>query len=246
MRKLYITALLALALAPSFAQNEWKASSVEEFSQVILDVEQATPVNTSYSYDTEYRFYEELESVTPVMTEKAVLTCINGKEIYMEQFGRTIVQNELLNVTCDTISSVIILNDAIADFTKRKSVTDFSPLQVSGTTVHKKTAGGKNLYYLQFPSGFQYAGIEITLGGTIGVEKYILYSKETTFENTQGTAVTAQPRVEVTYKNYVHGSQVATTGLKRVSDFVSLKDGAYILADNYKHYELIDLRSENH
>lgn len=246
MRHIYLTTLLACVLSPSFAQNGWTASSVEEFSQVIMEIEQSVPQNSSYSYETEYKFYEELESTTSVMTEKALLICLQGKEIYMKQFGRTIVQNEQLNVICDTVSSVIILNTANPDFTKRKTATDFSPLDVSGTTVLKKTAGGKNLYYLQFPNGFHYAGIELTLGGPIGVETYILYSQQTTFENTQGSTVTAQPRVEVRYKNYLQGTQVTATGMKRVADFVTLQNGEYVLNANYQQYELIDLRSENH
>lgn len=246
MRKLYITACLISVLATSFAQNGWTPSSVEEFSQIIMDIEQSMPQNISYSYDAEYQFFEELEALTPIMVENAKLISLAGNEIHMQQFGRTIVQNELLNVICDTVSAVIIINDANPDFTKRKLASDFSPLQVSGTTVQKKTTGGKTMYYLQFPTGFRYAGVELTLGGDIGVEKYILYSQETTFENTQGATITAQPRMEVRYKNYQKNNQVITTGMKRVADFVTLQNGQYVLNANYQNYELIDLRSNNH
>lgn len=244
MKQIYLTVFFSCMLNALFAQNGWTPSSVEEFSRVIMEIEQAIPDNSSYGYETEYRFYEELESITPVMTDKAVLTCINGKEIYMEQFGKITVQNEAVMVTCDTVSGTIILNNAMADFTRRKSVSDFSALQTSGSLIQKKAAAGKTVFYIQFPNGFKYAGAEITLGGPIGVEQYILYSKETAFENMEGKDITAQPRMEVVYRNYTEGNRVNTKDMKRVSDFLALANGEYVPTDKYKDFELIDLRSQ--
>lgn len=244
MGKFYFTGFLFFVLHTLCGQNDWVSSSTEEFSRAIMSIEQSIPENSSYSYETEYTFYEELESVTPVMTESALLVCSKGKEIYMEQFGKVIVQNETVNVMLDSNSGSIVLGDAVKDFTRRKSASDFSALYTSGSIIEKKVSAGKTVFYIRFPEGFRYSGAEITMGGLPGVEKCILYSGETTFENTEGKEITAQPRMEIVYKKFVQGDQVNTGKMKRVSDFVSLIHGEYVLADKYKDYELIDLRSQ--
>lgn len=242
--KIYSTLFFFCCLLNSLAQKGWEASSAEEFSKAIMAMEQVITQNNSYSYQTDYSFYEELESTTPVLTESAQLICNEQGELYMEQFGQIIIQNKTINVTVDEASQSIVIKDALEDYTKRKTTADFSALQAKGSTIQKKTVQNKTIFYITFPEGFQYVGAEMTTGGAMGIEKYILYSRLTAFENSEGVMINAQPRMEVVFRNFIQGNQVKSIPMKRITDFLTLVNGAYVLNDSYKEFELIDLRSQ--
>lgn len=244
MVKIYMTLLFAFNLLNGSAQKGWEPCTPEEFSKAILAMEKIIEENSSYSYETDYSFYEELESVSPVLIEHAFILYNGQGELYMEQFGQVIVQNKVVNVTIDEASKSITIKDAQQEYIKRKTATDFSALHARGSTVQKKTVGNKTIFYVQFPDGLQYAGAEITAGGAMGIEKYILYSQQTTFENSDGKTITGQPRMEVLFRNFIQGNQVKAIPAKTVSEFVTLANGTYVLNDNYKEFELIDLRSQ--
>lgn len=242
MRKIYTIIVTVFVAQTLMAQTSWELVTLEEFSTAIMSIEQAIPENSAYSYETEYRFYEDLEGKNPVLTDKASLIYNDKNELYMVQFGKMILQNQQINLVCDTTTKTITITNAVGDFTKRKSFSDFSVLQKSGSVIQRKSENGKIKYYIQFPTGFQYAGAELTLGGTLGVEKYVLYSKETKFENMAGNEVVSQPRMEITYKNFVTDKKVNYQLMKKITDFISLKDEEYVLTTHYSDYELIDLR----
>lgn len=242
MRKIYIIIWIVFGGQTLLAQTGWEAVPLEEFSEAIMSIEQTIPENSAYSYETEYKFYEELEGEIPVLTDKATLICNDKNEIYMVQFGKMIAQNQHINLICDTTTKTITITNAVLDFTKRKSFSDFSVLQKSGSVIQRKTEHGKIRYYIQFPKGFQYAGAELALGGALGVEKYILYSKETKFENMAGHEVISQPRMEITYKNFAADKEVDYRSMKKITDFMILNGEEYVLTTDYSGYELIDLR----
>lgn len=243
MRRLIYTAGLLLTIHTASAQNGWETCSADEFSNAILAMEQAFPENTAYSYETEYLFFEQPEAVTPILTEQAVLVCSDKGELYIEQFGKTIVQDKTVQLEIDPAMKTVVLRDAQQDFTKRKTLSDFSVLNTSGSVIRKKQTGAKTIFSIQFPQGFRYAGAEITTGGAMGIERYVLYSAATTLENEEGKPVAAQPRMEVSFRNFLQGSQVNTGQIKKTAHFLTVNNGIYSANEPYTDYELIDLRS---
>lgn len=243
MRSLIILLMLC-TLHNVAAQNGWENCSSEEFSKAIMTMENLVVDNTAYSYETDYRFFEQLEGSTPVMQEKALLICVKGEAFYIEQFGKTIIQDKFVQIEIDPNYRTIVLREAIHDYTKQKTTADFTALNVPGIEIKKQSTSGGTIYYVQFPKGLQYVGAEIKLGGPMGIQQYILYSDETTLENDEGVPVKAQPRMEVRYLNFQQNNQVKTDRMKKVTDFLVLKDGQYMTTKEYYEYELIDLRSQ--
>ncbi len=243
--KKQISLFLMVAVIQSLsAQTKWESCSVADFSSAIMAVEELVMDKTSYSYETEYLFFEQLESTNPIIQDKALLICLKGEEIYIEQFGKVIVQDKSIQLEVDPGYKSIIIRDALKDYTTRKTMADFAALDMPGANIKRKAIGSKQQFYIDFPDGQQYQAAEITLGGTMGIEKYVLYSKPTTLENETGAIVSAQPRMEVTYKNFQQGTAAKTDGMKRTAHYLTAKNGAYALNDEYKEYELIDLRSQ--
>lgn len=244
MRNLTIIFIMLFAGHLTFAQSKWESCSTEEFSNAIMAVEQSVMDKSSYSYETDYLFFEKQDARTPIIQDKAVLISLKGEEFYIEQFGKVIIQDKLVQLEIDPAYKTIVLRDPLEDYTKRKTSSDFAALDMPGASIKKRTIDGKQSFYITFPDGQLYIGAEVTLGGAMGIEKYVLYSKPTTLENEDGTIVSAQPRMEVTYKNFLQGDRAKTDRLKRTAHYVSLKNGAYALNEEYKEYELIDLRSQ--
>lgn len=244
MKKRFFTVVFVFSLFHLSAQQGWERCSAEEFSNAILSMEGLIPEHDDYSYETEYTFYEDLASTVPVLTEKALLICGKGGEVYVEQFGKIIVQNNSINIEIDATLKNLVVRDVQHDLTKRRTLSDFSALQASGLGLQKKKMGEKTVFYIRFPEGSKYAGAELTTGGMMGLDKYVLYSDEQTFENAEGIRITAQPRMEVVFKNFTRGAAVKTDRMKKTADYLTLTNGEYRLTEAYKDFELIDLRSQ--
>lgn len=244
MRKLTIILLMLQTVYTTSAQSKWESCSTDEFSRAIIAVEELVMNKSSYSYETDYLFFEQAEYGTPILQDKALLICLNGEELYIEQFGKVIVQDMLVQLEVDPVYKTIVIRDALKAYTTRKTTSDFAALDIPGARIEKRSASNNKQFYIHFPEGQLYVAAEVTLGGAMGIEKYVLYSKPTTLEKEDGTIVSAQPRMEVTYKNFQQGNQVKTDRMKRTTHYLALKGGNYMLNEEYKEYELIDLRSQ--
>lgn len=246
MRKLIFIYFLALSFSGT-AQDSWKESTLDEFTKAIMVVESKIPDNSSYSFETDYSFYGGLETDIPEMEMSANLICSKGKEIYINQFGRIITQNQVLNVISDTASREIIISDSNPQLFTKKTTSDFATLYATKCKVEKKISGNQTAYYLGFPEGFSYIGAEVWIQNSKQqVSKYVLYSNREVNIEKDGNEISVQPRLEVKYKNFTYGANVVIAKMKHVHDFVT-KDasGNYVVSDEYSDYQLIDLRTTN-
>ncbi len=244
MKRLATIILTCCAVNFIGAQSTWENCSTEEFSKTIMAMEQAVMDKSSYSYNTDYLFYDQADSPMPIMQETGLLICDKGETIYIEQFGKTIIQNKNVQVEVDPVYHTIVLRDPLEAYLKPQTASDFSALDMPGASVKKKMVGETKMFYISFPDGNLYVAAEVTTGGAMGITKYVLYAKPTTIENEDGKPVQAQPRMEVTYKNFLKGDQAKTNQMKHVADYVSQKGNVFALNLDYQDYELIDLRSQ--
>lgn len=244
MRFLY--GILILVSGNVFAQNsDWESVNLNDFTTLIMKIEQQVQSSTSYSFESDYVFYNDLTTDIPAMIESAFLICSKGEEIYMKQFSRYMVQNKELNVTCDTLSNTIVINDPQMQYFERKTTSDFAELLNSRSTIKKRSEGNLTKYILEFPEGFTYLAAEIWIMNESTVKKYILYTANEYYDDSQEEVKMIQPRMEIIFKNQLFGNQAKTDRLKKVSDYVLLVDGEYKPHSNYSDYELIDLRTLN-
>lgn len=244
---LKLTLYMLMACQISWSQSQWQDASLDEFKNAIIHAEQQVPSNTSYSFDSHYMFYNDITTNQTELEMDAQLICKDGKELYIDQFGRYIVQNDMLNVVCDTVTHMIILNDPNPDLFSKKATSDFAALKETNCKVQKKAVGSEIAYSLRFPEGFSYLGAEIWINTTTSqAKKYILYSNQEVVVEKDGVEVASQPRMEVTFKNYLSGKNVPLSKMKKITDYVVIKeDGNFQLNENYSTYELIDLRTTN-
>ena len=229
----------------SFSQNGWKSCTLEDFSNAILEAESNLPENGSYSYESVYKFYEDLTGVVPKTIEEAKLICSKGKELYLSQFGRIMVQNSVFNVVCDTAQKSIMIKEANEESFNRKTSSDFQALLNSRCTVKRKTESKMTKYYLEFPEGAAYLAAEIWLlkGGI--VDTYILYMAQEVYDDSGEEDKFIRPRMEIKYKNYRSGTNVQTAEMLHVEDFIVVTSDEVKLRANYSEFKLIDLRITN-
>ena len=241
-----LSLLIIVISAHAFAQNDgWQNSNLDEFSNLIMKIEQKVQSNMSYSFESDYVFYNDLTTNVPAMKESTFLICSKGEEIYLKQFSRYMTQNKELNVICDTLTNTIVINDPQMQYLQKKTTSDFAELLNSRSTVKEKKEGNLTKYILEFPKGFTYLAAEIWIENESNVKKYILYTANEYYDDSEEEAKMIQPRMEITFKNQLFGAQAKTDRIKRVSDYIVLEDGEYKASSKYSDFELIDLRTLN-
>lgn len=244
MRTLFTIMLLGGAGYHSAAQTNWESCPTEEFSKAIIRMEQAVMDKSSYSYQTYYSFFDQLDAAMPVLQESGLLICEKGERLYIEQFGKTIIQDKEVQVEVDPLYQTIVLRDPLEAYFKPQTSNDFSMLEMPGAAVKKKMVGDTEIFQVSLPKGQDYEMAEITAGGAMGITKYVLYARQTKIENEDGLLVDTRPRMEVTYKNFRKGNQVNTDRMKTTADYLDRKGDVLTLNAAYQDYELIDLRSQ--
>jgi len=242
MSKFYVNIILAFWFVSANAQ-EWEDVSLEDFSKAILSVEERVPKGSSYGFEADYYFFEQLVSTD---TTLALHTELNyqyaSKLLNMDQFGRLIVQTKDVQITCDTTYKQLILNDPNPEYTKRKGMEDFKLLLKSECTVQKMVKGKFEVYSILFAQGARYRGAEIWIEKEGMVSKYILHAGTPVLDDSGKEDKVIEPRLEVHFKNYVFGAQADKK--KLIGDeeyFIDLKE--LKLQEKYKEFEIVDLRN---
>lgn len=240
IKKTFITFILSLGLTSLHAQ--WEDISLEDFSKAILAVEDRVPKGTSYAFEADYFFFEQLESTDTTLslhTELSyqyAITLLN-----MDQFGRLTVQTKDVQITCDTTYKQIILNDPNPEYTKRKGMEDFKLLLKSECKVQKMQKGKFEVYSIQFADGARYRGAEIWIEKGGMVNKYILYAGMPVMDDSGKEDKVIEPRLEVHFKNYLFGDKADKKKLIGDNEyFLNLKE--LKLQMKYEGYEIVDLR----
>jgi hypothetical protein len=223
---------------------QWQDITLDEFSKVILAIEQKIPEGSSFSYQAKYLFFEELQSTDTTLSYDFVLSNqVKKQNFNMTQFGRDIIQNKDVQIACDTAEKQIVINYPSEEYSKRKTIEDFALLLKSKCTAQKKTVGKSTVYYLKFADGARYKGAEIWIGADGMVTKYILYTAIDVLDDTKETDRYIHPRLEIHFFNYQFGKKVDEAKLKDVN-FYFLDIENKILKEEYKDFQIIDLRNE--
>jgi len=229
----------------ALGQNGWEPCSIETFNNSIEKIEAGIVDGKSYSFSSRYDFYESLTGTIPKMTIDAQLICKDGKQLYLNQFGRIMVQNDVLNVVCDTSMKTIVLNDPNDLYLTHKTSADFETLLKSDLQVKRKIEGSKTKYYLEFPKGSSFLAAELWIKNGGMVEKYILYTANEILDDSEAEDKMIRPRMEVSYFDYRFGTEVQVNKLTTVADFVLVTSKDIQLNPTYSNYQLIDLRIAN-
>lgn len=239
-RLLYI----GLIFSGSLNAQVWDTISLEDFSVAIVDAEEKIDIKKSFSYEASYTFYNDHKSSTPEMTEKTIVTVLNGVELHMTQLGRIIVQDASTNLILDTATRTVAIAYANPNLIRKKTSEDFTSFLSSECKAMKKAAANFTKYRLEFPEPARYEAAEVWINKDGTVRKYILFGRKEIVDDSEESELRIKPRMEITYTDYRFGSNVNTT-IPLVSDFISTDNNEIKLTSQYEDYELIDLRIPN-
>lgn len=236
---------ILICILPAFGlRAQWQEITLEEFSEALLAMEAKIPEGESYSYDATYLFFEEPASMdTSLVYDFELVNQIKKGHFYMRQFGREVIQNAQVQLVCDTTEKQLILQEPSPEYYKRKTTADFAMLLQSKCKARKKTVGKQTVYYLEFAPGARFKGAELYLNSDGNVTTYILYTAMDVLDDTGETNRFIHPRMEVHFSHQQTGKVVDDKVLKNVDDYF-LDFTNKVLKEEYKAYELIDLRNE--
>jgi len=223
---------------------QWKDISLDEFSKAILSVEARIPENVSYSYSANYAFFNELQSKDTVSSFPFKLIYQHQKGLlYLEQYGRKTIQNETVQLVCDTANKQLIINNRNPELFKRKSSEDYQLLLKSKCTARKRKHENQTIYLLTFAKGARYKEAEIWIENDGMVTKYILYAGVDVPESQFETNKFIHPRMEITYSKYIFGKKVDDKKFDTVATYLVDQTNLKATA-KYQSYEIIDLRKQ--
>lgn len=221
---------------------QWEEISLENFAQMILDVEAKMDKNTSYAYDVDYLFFDFADSKDTVLKYDGSLA-FSAKHALMNlyQFDRFIIQDAEVQLTCDTAYKQIVINHPNPDFLKRKEMEDFKKLINSQCKAHKSTKGKNTIYTITFAPTSPYKGAELWMDKSGIISKYVLYSAQEVLDDSNETPKTIQPRMEVLLSAFESDLGSIDKKITPVSKYIDLD--SMELTEFYKDFELIDLRN---
>lgn len=223
---------------------QWTDISLEEFSQVILDVEKRIPEGESYHFKADYFFFEYLNSTDTTQRLSMELTYHSKtKTLNFYQLGKFIVQTKDVQITCDTAYQSLILNTPNLEYNKRKGIEDFKKLLASKCTAKKRVSGKYEVYYLEFAPNASLKAAEIWIEKNGMVKKYIMYTGREILDDSGEVDKMIQPRMEVVYSDYSFGASAdkqSIVGSEKY--FKDLKNK--VLQKEFEGYEIVDLRGE--
>lgn len=229
----------------AFAQ-EWTVIELEDFQAKILELEKIKKENQSFAVEGEYLFYEQHKGGEPSYSFPLVMRIHPEEEkVYMEQLGRTMIQNENVLITCDTSTLQLIVQKSNPAFYKQRMTGDFTALAKSESKAKYRKSGRIEIYRLEFPEGATYKAVELWVNPTKNViEKYVMFAREQVADEFKKEVEYIQPRMEIVYSDYLIGKEVEK---QKFSDpkvyFSDLK--LLTPTPEFEGYEIIDLRNQD-
>ncbi|MBI1838655.1 MAG: hypothetical protein HYR91_15430 [Flavobacteriia bacterium] len=226
--------------------GQWEVSTLEAFTNQIMASETAIVAGSSFSFDTEYLFFNDYNSNEVALKLNGSIICLNEKEIFINQFDQWTIQNKDFNLVIDSVQKTIVIQNPQTVYFQRKTLENMGIVLNSSCTVQRNVQAGMLKYSLMFEKGAKYNGCEIWFNKENMVTKYILYGGQEAVDDTDFyNPKVIQPRLEINYTNYKIGTKTNMTHFRRVEDFIKLDNDTVVLQPKYAGYELIDLRINN-
>src|SRR5690554_2386677 len=173
MRKLIIIILLFPCWAQ--AQKEWTVIEPKEFLEDILAFEHSIPEGVSYSFSTNYKIFNDFADPAPIKIFSGRLISKQGIEFNIAQMGHFMVQNNMHNITVDSVDNQLIVQFSDPSFSYRKTEEDYLKLSKITQEIKRKTVGNKKHFSLTLIDGYPYHSMEYTFSGDNLISEIIIY-----------------------------------------------------------------------
>lgn len=225
-----------------FGQGDWEKVEPKEFMEVLRGFEQSISSDASYSFETHYRIYNDSKDAVPVKQFIGYLTCKSGNALNVSQMGQLMVQHAGLNLTIDTASRQLIVQKADSTLFYRKTVEDYGKLTEVAASVFRRKQGEEYLYILELKKGNPYKSMEFTITAEKSIREIVINSNSPYLVEDMDYS-SAQAKIVMEIRNFRKGKGVETKGFLTVDKFVKQEGNQLVLKEEYKGYELIDLRN---
>ncbi|TSJ41862.1 hypothetical protein [Fluviicola chungangensis] len=226
----------------SFSQGDWEKVDPQVFVEVLRTFEKTIAEGESYSFETHYSIYNDHKDQTPVKQFKGSLICKSGKELNVRQMGQLMIQNPAMNLTIDTVSKQLVIQQADPSFFYRKTVDDYLKFSEMAEGIYRKKLVEQDVYILELKKGFPYKSMEITVTKQGTITQVIIYSNQPyQVDNTDYS--NARAKIVMDMRDFRKGKSVDFKGFLTIGDFIKQEREKLIPTGSYSHYELIDLRN---
>lgn len=240
--KHFIAILLSALVCSIHAQ--WSDIELSEFRDLIIQVEQQTAKSKSFSYHADIYMFAQHNSTDTMNTASSELV-YNSKRnlINFNQLDNFVIQDANHQVVIDTANRIVMLLDANPAYVKQKQLVDFDLLLQSECAAQKMKKDNLQGYRINFAQGAQYQALELWVDSKLNVVKMVLYSGVDILDDTDWYNVkTLRPRMEIYLSNYEFDKVVEKKKIESISSVI-VDVEKKILAEQYKNFELIDMRT---
>lgn len=236
--------LIIILLIPFFtiSQSNWEKVDAAVFMETIREYEQSIPVGESYSLETGYKIYRDYTDEQPVQSFDGKLVCRTGKELNVYQMGHLMIQDEAINITIDTISRQILIQQPDPSFFYRKTVQDYAAFSEMTEVTYKKVINGKTAYMLELKKGYPYRAMEFLFSEKNAISQIVIYSSQPYYVE-EDTYSSEKAKIVLDFKNFRKGKTVDFKSFITVKDCVLIRGNEITPVGKYKDFEIIDLRN---
>jgi hypothetical protein len=237
----FIVFLGIICLCNSY-RAQWKEVSNDELANRIKSIDNSLIEKGSFSYQAQYTFFNQWEGNDTAYASIFSMTYLKEKNLLnINQFGRLIIQDENVQIICDTSLKQIFIQEPNPSFTQVRQTTDFNSLLTANNKIEKQIKGSFNLYRVHFDSVAKYAMMELWFDKSNQLKKYILYSGKKVFDDSFEDENFIKPRMEFTINELNLGVEVKNIEISYISEYISdLKE--LKPSKTFSDFEVVDMR----
>lgn len=225
-----------------FAQSEWTKVETTDIFNLIQKQEENIDLTESYALSANMKIFRSSKEQFPTETSENYIVCRAGKEINIFQKNMIILQNKDINVSIDTADKKIIYNHPNPQFFKRKDEEDLKEYLKIAEQTHRKVNGKQTIYKVSFNANFPLKEVEYTYNEYKEINNIKLISQET-IDMEDDKEILIQPIVTIDLQYINKGSSVDFKNFINPADVVQRKNIGVIKTEEYKNYQIIDLRN---
>lgn len=237
-----IVLLFSLFPLLCFSQNDsWQKIDDESFIEAIIHSEDNLGTNESYSLQTTYSIYKNYDEQYPQKKITGTLTCQLGKEINVRQLNFIMIQDGNYNVTIDTLTRQVIVQQPDSSLFYRKKIQDYAKLTDFTEVIYHRVKENKYRYMLEFKKGFEFTAMELVFSPNNEIVQVTMYSNQPYYLEDETTSE-SKAKIILDIAPIVKGEKVDFTDFIRIRDCITIQNEELVLQNRYKEFELIDLR----
>lgn len=225
----------------SFSQSEWKETSIKDYLTYINAYEKTIPTDDNYYFSLEYKIFNDYADKSPVTSLEGFLLCKNGLNFNILRGETLTVKDTVLKVTINKSENQIIVQSADSMDIRYSKIHDYSKVAQYSNKILKKEEGQNVWFNIELNENSPIKAIDLVFTEQ-RMKKVTIYSKQPYTVNDK-ELIGNKAKFVIGFDNFKKGKKVDLTKFKEINDIIVIEKDKIVPNENYKDFEIIDLRN---